>query len=94
MREVDCSNKQVGPWQAVLSIACLKIFHPSALHVDIKDHGNIKITLTFIPVFLPGMHRSDQLFSQPPDRFHQVSGHAGLQLLHLSSFEAHLPTNR
>lgn len=40
------------------------------------------------------MHRSDQLFSQPPDRFHQVSGHEGLQLLHLSSFEAHLPINR
>lgn len=48
----------------------------------------------FIPVLLPGMHRSDQLFSQPPDRFHQVSGHEGLQLLHLSSSEAHLPVNR
>lgn len=40
------------------------------------------------------MHRSDQLFSQPPGHFHQVSGHEGLQLLHLSSFEAHLPVNK
>lgn len=96
MRKVYHSKTIRGACQAVLSVSRVDVFHPLALHINIKrkDHRNIKVIQKFIPVLLPGMHRSDQLFSQPPDHFHQVSGHEELQLLHLSSFEAHLPINR
>lgn len=81
-------------WQAVLPTGCMSFI--CSLHTQMEKtvHRNIKAMQNLTAVLLPGMHRSDQLFSQPPGHFHQVSGHEGLQLLHLSSFEAHLPVNK